>query len=247
MAIPVAANAQGASPLRTNDPGTPGSGNWEINLGVMPVLRQHQDVFQIPQVDINFGLGDRVQLTYEIPFVLQNESGQPIQIGWNNGFVGLKSRFVDDKNGWSASTFPQLEPSGLRASTRTGIAAGGTRFLLAVEITKSVGPVTLEFEIGHYFPWHSHGGRIIGFAAGHRWTPKLNILGEIYNDYAMGTLPHDTPFDAGGQYGFPTGLILLFTAGRSFSGNSSGQPEFMGHVGVQILLGKCGKKPHAEQ
>jgi hypothetical protein len=93
MAIPVAANAQGAPPLLTNDPGTPGSGNWEINLGVMPVLRQYQDVFQIPQVDINFGLGDRVQLTYEIPFVLQNESGQPIQTGWSNGFVGLKWRF----------------------------------------------------------------------------------------------------------------------------------------------------------
>lgn len=81
LAIPAIACAQGAPPLLTNDTGTPGNGNWEINLGVMPILRQHQDVFQVPQIDINFGLGNRVQLTYEIPFVLQNATGEPTQTG----------------------------------------------------------------------------------------------------------------------------------------------------------------------
>jgi hypothetical protein len=247
FAAPAAAHAQGATPLLTNDPGTPGNGNWEINLGVMPVLRQHQDVFQVPQIDINFGLGDRVQLTYEIPFVLQTEPGQPSQTGWNNAFVGLKWRFLDDKKGWSASIFPQLEPPGLGASVKTGIAESGTKLLLPVEISKSVGPVNLGFEAGYFVLWHSHGERIIGFAAGHDVTPKLNILGEVYNDRAMGALPHDTTFDAGCKYEFHKGLLLMFMAGRTFSGNSSGQPEFMGYVGVQILLDKYGKELHSDQ
>ena len=96
----------------TNDPGTPGNGNWEINLGVLPVLRQHQNSFQVPQIDLNFGLGNRIQLTYEIPFVLQTEPGEPNQTGWSNAFVGLKWRFLDNKSGWSASIFPPLEPPG---------------------------------------------------------------------------------------------------------------------------------------
>ncbi len=231
----------------TNDPGTPGNGNWEINLGVLAVLCQHQNSFQVPQIDLNFGLGDRIQLTYEIPFVLQTEPGEPTQAGWSNGFVGLKWRFLDNKSGWSASIFPQLEPPGLGAFIRTGIASSGTRLLFPAEITKSVGPLNLEFEAGYYFPWRSHGERIVGFGVGHQLTPKLNILGEIYNDYAMGALPHDTTFDAGGQYRFHKGLILLFTAGRTFSENSSGQPEFMGYIGVQILLDKYGKELHSDE
>jgi hypothetical protein len=247
LAIPTVVHAQGTPPLLTNDPGTPGNGNWEINLGVMQTLRQNQDVFQLPQIDVNFGLGDRIQLTYEIPFVLQNVTGQPTQTGWSNNTFGLKWRFVDDKAGWNVSTFPQLEPPGLGASIKTGIAASGTRLLLPIEITKSVGPINLGFEAGYFVPWHSHGERIIGFSAGHDLTPKLNILGEVYNDRVMGALPHDTTFDAGGKYEFHKGLFLMFMAGRSFSGNSSGQPEFMGYIGVQILLSKYGKELQSDQ
>jgi hypothetical protein len=246
LAVPSGARAQGGPPLLTNDPGTPGNGDWEINLGVMQVLRQHQDVLQIPQIDLNFGLGDRIQLTYEVPYVLQREPGQPVQTGWGNAFPGVKWRFLDNKGGWNASIFPQLEPPGLGAAIKPGIATSGTRFLLPVEVTKTVGPVNLDFEAGYYFPWHSRQERIIGFAAGHQVTPKLEIVGEFYNDYAMGALPHDTTFDAGGRYKFHKGLLLLFMAGRSLSGNSSGQPEFMGYVGVQFLLEKYGKELQAD-
>lgn len=107
--------------------------------------------------------------------------------------------------------------------------------------------MNLGFEAGYFVPWHSHGKRIIGFFVGHDVTSKLNILGEVYNDRVMGALPHDTTFDAGGHYEFHRGLILLFTAGRSFGSNSTGQPEFTGYIGVQILLDKYGKALHSEQ
>jgi hypothetical protein len=60
-----AAFAQGGPPYYTNDPGTPGNHNWEINLGYMPFLYTDQSVSHIPDVDINYGLGDRIQLTFE--------------------------------------------------------------------------------------------------------------------------------------------------------------------------------------
>jgi hypothetical protein len=234
--------AQGAPPLLTNDPDTPGNGNWEINLGFLPVLRESPNVYHTPQIDINFGLGDRIQLTYEIPYVFQTESGQPTRTGWSNAFPGLKFRFLNDEHGWNASLFPQLEPGGLSVSVRSRIAERGARLLLTAEITKSAGPVNFRFEAGYYVPWHSHEERIVEFTLGHDLTPKLNILGEIYNDRAMGTLPQDTTFDAGGQYRFHKGLVVLFAAGRSFSGNATGQPEFTGYLGMQILLQKFGEE-----
>jgi hypothetical protein len=53
--------AQGGPPYHTNDPGTPGNLNWEINIGYMPFYYSNQSVSHTPDVDINFGLGDRVQ------------------------------------------------------------------------------------------------------------------------------------------------------------------------------------------
>jgi hypothetical protein len=36
-------------------------------------------------------------------------------------------------------------------------------------------------------------------------------------------------------------------AGRSFSGNASGQPNFLAYVGVQILLERNGLALHSEE
>ncbi|MGA8144244.1 MAG: hypothetical protein WB987_10180 [Candidatus Acidiferrales bacterium] len=242
LLTPLALRAQGGPPLLTNDAGTPGNGNWEINLGVMPILRHNQNLYQVPQFDVNFGLGDRIQLTYEVPFVLQTNSEHSSQIGWSNALAGAKWRFYEnDKSGWAISTFPQFEVAGPSGSVKNGVADGSTRFLLPVEITKTFSKISLDFEAGYFFAWDSHPERILGFAASRQFTPRLELIGEIYNDRAMGALPHDTTFDAGGRYRLGKGFILLFMAGRSFSSNTSGQPNFMSYLGLQILLKDYGK------
>jgi hypothetical protein len=238
--------AQGGPPLLTNDPGTPGPHQWEINLAVMPVLSQHVHDFQAPQLDFNYGVGPAIQLTFEVPYVLQTVP-QPFNNGWSNAFPGVKWRFIDNKKGWNVSIFPQFELSGTTGSIRNGIAQNGTRFLMPMEIQKNVGPLELDFEAGYYFPIHGHQERIIGFAMGHNFTKKLEAIGEIYNDRAMGGDPHDTTWDLGTRYGFHKGMVFLFMAGRSFSGNASGQPNFLAYIGVQFLLEKDGLALHAEE
>ena len=243
---PSLTHAQGGPPLLTNDPGTPGAKNWEINLAVMPVLAQNAHDFQLPQLDFNYGVGSTIQLTFEVPYVLQTLP-KPVTSGWSNSFPGVKWRFIDNKKGWNVSIFPQMELNGPLSARRSGIAENATRFLLPVEVQRNVGPLELDAEAGYYFPIHGHQERIIGLAVGHNFTKKAELIGEIYNDRAMGALPHDTTWDLGGRYGFHKGLIFLFMAGRSFSGNSSGQPNFLAYIGVQILLEKNGLALHAEE
>jgi hypothetical protein len=242
LLLPYASHAQGGPPYLTNDPGTPGNANWEINIGSMQTIGRGLRSYQVPQIDLNFGLGDRIQLTYEVPYVLQYSPGQPLQTGWGNAYPGVKWRFFDQGEGaWQFSTFPQIETSGSMLAQKNGIAGKGPRFLLPFEVAKKVGPLDLDFEAGYYFPWHGPQERIIGFVAGRSVTRKLEIDGEIYNDRAMGALPHNTTFDFGGRYKIHGGFILLFMAGRSFNGNSGGQPEFMGYFGIQVLLSKYGR------
>jgi hypothetical protein len=212
----------------------------------MPVVRRDQQSYQLPQIDLNCGVGSRIQLTFEVPYILQNAPGQALVTGWANGSAAVKWRFVDGKDGWNVSMFPQIEIKGRSSSVRNGIADRGPRFLLPFEIQRNVGPMDLDFEAGYYFPIHGHEERIIGFRAGHELNEKLEIGGEVYNDYAMGAPPHDTTWDLGFHYEFHKGLLLLFMAGRSFSGTASGQPNFLSYTGIQILLDHNGRHLHAD-
>jgi len=243
LCSPSTACAQAGPPYISNDPGTPGNANWEINLAAMPIISRGQKSYQVPQIDLNYGVGSRIQLTYEVPYIVQTSTQLPLETGWSNAYPGVKWRFFDrGEGGWQISTFPQIETGGSVLAQQKGIASIGPRFLLPVEVARKVGPLDVDFEAGYYFPWHGPHERIIGFVAGRSVTKRLELDTEFYNDRAMGALPHDTTFDFGGRYKLHRGFILLFMAGRSFSGNSSGQPEFMGYFGIQILLSKYGRK-----
>ena len=234
--------ADAGPPYITNDPGTPGNANWEINLAAMTTVSGGVTSLQLPQIDLNYGLGDRIQLTYEIPYVLESANGAPGASGWSNAFPGIKWRFLDQgEGGWQMSIFPQLETAAPAGAVGRGIAEEAPRLLAPVEVAKSVGPLDLDFEAGYYFPVHDHGleERILGFVAGHKFTPRLELDAELYNDHAMGGLPNYTTLDVGGRYRLGRGFILLFMAGRSIA-NSSGEVDFMSYLGVQILLSHYG-------
>ena len=144
------------------------------------------------------------------------------------------------------SVFPQVETGSSAAARQKGIASLGPRYLLPLQGSKKIGPIDTDFEVGYYFPSHGLQERILGFVAGRPLTPRFELYGEIYDDRAVGGPPHETTLDLGGRYKLHPGIIALFMAGRSVSGTSNGQPEFMGYFGVQILLSNYGRTLSAE-
>jgi hypothetical protein len=242
LGAPAFAYAQAGPPFLTNDPGTPGNANWEINIASAQSIGRSGAAYQLPQIDLNFGLGDRIQLTYEIPFVLQSGQGQPRQTGWGNGFPGVKWRFLDQgEGGWQLSLFPQMEANAPTSSVQKGIAVPASRILLPLQVTKRLGPVDVDFEAGYYVPKHGVNERIFGLVVGRAITDGFDLGLEIYNDRAVGAAPDETTLGAGGRYKLSRGLIALFMAGRSISGTSRGQPEFIGYMGIQVLLSDYGR------
>ena len=59
--------AQAGPPFRTDDPETPGNGHWEINIGFLGDRSPSDGDYQVPDLDLNYGWGDRIQLKYELP------------------------------------------------------------------------------------------------------------------------------------------------------------------------------------
>jgi hypothetical protein len=242
LQLPALARAQGGPPFLTNDPGTPGDANWEINVGSMQSVARGGSSYQVPQLDINLGLGDRIQLTYEIPYAQQADAGQPLHSGWGNAFTGVKWRFLDQgEQGWQVSAFPQIETGVSTHAQLTGIGIAGPRYLVPLEVARPLGPLQFNVEAGYYIPGSGPKERILGFVAGRSVTMRLELDAEIYDDRTYGTVSHATTFDVGGRYQLRPGIIALFLAGRSLDGIADRQPEFLGYLGVQILLSNYGR------
>jgi hypothetical protein len=100
------ARAQGGPPFRTDDPDTPGNKHWEINFGWIGDRSPEAGAYQVPDFDINYGLGDRLQLKYEIPIAIEETRalpatpGQPATQGQVIGgigesLLGIKWRFYE--------------------------------------------------------------------------------------------------------------------------------------------------------
>jgi hypothetical protein len=104
--VTIAANAQGGPPFRTDDPETPGNKHWEINFGWIGDRNPAAGAYQVPDFDINYGLGDRIQLKYEIPIAIEETrpqpatpgtSAEPGQVigGLGESLLGIKWRFYE--------------------------------------------------------------------------------------------------------------------------------------------------------
>jgi hypothetical protein len=161
------ARAQGGPPFFTTDPGTPGNGNWEINVGTMATRTADTTAYQLPQLDVNYGLGDRIQLSAQVPYVLQTSSGAPQQAGWGNALVGAKWRFID-QGGWELATFPQVQTAGSALVQRNGIAIDGPRLLLPLEVATRVGALDVNLEAGYYLPDKGPHESFVGARRGQR-------------------------------------------------------------------------------
>jgi len=242
VALSPPAAAQGGPPYYTNDPGTPGNLNWEINIGYMPFLYDGQSTSHVPDVDINFGVGDRIQLTYENAWLRvqrpssgTQSSGAEFGVGQSN--PGVKWRFYDaGESGLAVSVFPQLFLNNPNAAVRRGITPASQSFLLPFEFTRKFGPVDVDYEIGYQFVHKGPDGWLTGLVIGHDFTPKLEADVEFYSQGTFHPSGNQPTIDVGARYKIHSPVILLVMAGRSLEPARSNQSYFLGYFGLQFLL-----------
>src|SRR5580693_7294464 len=145
LLLTVAAHAQGGPPFRTDDPETPGNRHWEINFGWIGDRNPAAAYYQVPDFDINYGLGDRIQLKYELPISLYTNANNTTLGGLGESLLGIKWRYYehrlanpppgdeDKAVNFSLGTYPQLSLNNPTSAVRRGIVLPGPQFLLPLE------------------------------------------------------------------------------------------------------------------
>jgi hypothetical protein len=236
-ALSLPSAAQGGPPYYTNDPGTPGNLNWEINLGYEPFFFSDQSVSHTPDVDINFGVGNRIQLTYENAWLRVQNPSSATKFGLGQSNPGVKWRFYDrGETGLNVSIFPQLFLNNHNDAVRRGITSASESFLMPVEFSRKFGPVDVNWEVGYQFVHKGPDGWLTGLVIGHDFTAKLEGDVEFYSQGAFGTSQVQPSLDFGMRYKIHSPVILLLMAGRGLEPTRSNQSYFLGYFGLQFLL-----------
>jgi hypothetical protein len=251
------AHAQGGPPFITDDPGTPGNQHWEINLGWIGNHNPGQAYYQLPDIDMNYGWGDRLQLKYELPLAAATDAHNTTRAGLGESLLGVKWRPYehhrageprsDENMNFSLGTYPQASINNPTSAIRRGIVENGPQYYLPVEFTAKLGPMDFDGEVGRWIGNRhvpSRWGR--GLIAGHEFSERLELYGEIY-DLQDANRIGETPkqrsltLDLGGRQTLDRAghLRLLFMGGRAIQTvtRENSEPNWIAYVGVQILLG----------
>jgi len=235
--------AQGGPPFITDDPGTPGDGNWEINVAAYTERHPTERIYNAPILDVNYGWGSRIQLKYQVPYLVVGTDDGPTRSGLGKSLAGVKWRFYDnDEKGLQISTYPQLEFNNPTSSMERGLVDTGVRFFLPIEVTKKVGPFEINPEAGYWFASSKGAAWATGVVVARQVSKRLELDGELYATANTNGSDHWTTFDGGGRYKLQEHFVLLFMAGRGFRGPASGQPQLFGYLGVQFLFSTKHKK-----
>ena len=229
--------AQGGPPLITDDPGTPGDGNWEINVAFTAEKRRMQREYESPLLDINYGLGDRIQLKYEVPWLVLDERGQHTKTGLGNSAFGVKWRFFDQgSRAIDMSIYPQFEFNTSNSAEDRGLLDRGVEFVLPFQIEKSFGPISVNPEFGYTFREYNDNEWIYGLAVGYEVSSNLELLAEISGTTGQDFEDDELVFNLGARCELSETRTLLLSAGRSFRSSASGEPEFLLYTGLQFIF-----------
>ena len=231
--LPLAVLAQGGPPLVTDDPETPGAGKWEINHGIILQRTTGRLEVAAPDIDLNYGWGERIQLKLDIPWVFARESGEPWKSGLGKGDVGVKWRFIDeDDAGYSMSTYPQLTWNILPSSERRGITDGTREFLLPIEWSKKVGNVGLDAEVGRNFVHNGKNEWVAGVIVAPKCSENVECLVEVHEVFTRHE--HTTLANLGLRWKLGESMSLLAAVGREF-GTNDDQRRALVYIGLQVL------------
>ena len=227
--------AMGSPPLMTDDTGTAAGRHWEYNLGLFSTERRPGSrLTEGPVLDVNYGLGDRVHLNYELPYRQLSEDGVPAQSGPGNSAFGVKWRFFDaGERGLSVAVFPKVEFNnpGSSAADR-GLVERGTHYLLPLLFQRAVGPLILVGKIGREF---GAGGDswAYGVSAGHQVTDKMEVGVELAGGAGVGFHRSQLATNLGATVEVNQRCTLMFSVGRELHNHAEPRASLLAYAGLQ--------------
>lgn len=218
--------------MATDDPGTPGDGHWEINLGAVGTHTRNAWEVEVPDADINYGLGERIQLNLDLPWSYTNADHR-----WRSGVgdtsIAVKWRFLDagETGGLELSTYPRYQTSLSSYSERIGVASPDAELFVPIEAAAKIRGVDVAADFGRHFVEHEGSYWSAGIVAGHA-CGAVECLAEIHREWRPDGA--QTLLNLGLRWKLNDTLTVLGAAGREFGHANDEQVRALLYLGLQI-------------
>jgi hypothetical protein len=237
--------AQGGPPMLTDDPGTPGPGRWELNFSTIFQRTPGVSDIDLPYLDLNYGVGERLQITGQFFWDTERISGGTTVSGVGASVLGVKWRFFDDGDGTlQISTFPQatfLNPGS--DVDRRGLASADPGLLLPVELEKDLGPVSADLEFGRLLAPQGRGdllgvggGWIAGLALGRDVVHGVELDAEVHVDTGPDSRQAEWVTAVGTRIDTSKNATLLLSIGRDIRNTLSARTTLLVYAGLQVRI-----------
>ena len=219
----------------TDDPGTPGNGKWENNFAIAFEHRPGETASDVPAIDLNYGLGDHIQLTLQTALVLVRRSGHGLIDGIGGTEAAVKWRFLDEATGgFDVSMFPRVIFNVAQSSVRRGLAEDGTRFQIPLQAAKALGRLHVDAEFG---PRASTVGRsewLYGIVFGFEVAKSTMLMAELHDESRMNFTRDVLTLNFGLRHAFTENYVLIVSMGHEL--RSPDQPTaLIGYFGMQFV------------
>ena len=219
----------------TDDPGTPGPGKWENNIAIAFEHRPHETAYDLPAIDLNYGVGEHIQLTLQGGPVLLKRSGHGLIGGLGGTEAAVKWRFLDEeKSGFDASMFPRVIFNVVQSSVRRGLAEDGTRFQIPFQMAKTFGRWHADVEFGPRAITVGRSEWLYGIVCGFDVAKPTMLMAELHDELRMNFSRDVLTLNFGLRHEFTENYILIMSMGHEL--RSPDQPTaFIGYFGMQLV------------
>jgi hypothetical protein len=207
--------AAGGPPMMTDDPETPGNNNFEVNIAYTGDIRGNTRGYEQPLIDINYGVGENLQLKIESSYVSLFRDGEPHAEGIGNAKVGIKWRFYENDSGdLLISTYPQYTFVPIQKSYHNGVAEVDQALFLPIEISKKIGKLSVTGEFGYLAIKKSRNEVEYGAVVGYEVLEDIEILAELHNSSYVNGGNTTIIANGGLKYCMSPNYSFLFSIGR---------------------------------
>ncbi len=179
-------------PLNVDDPATPGCNRWEINVVADGDLSRDERTYELPLLDINYGIGDNLQLKYERPYSSTQTSEGARSAAVGDSKIGVKYNFFNDEaREIEVAIYPQVTLVNPPADAN-GSRKMQTLTTLPLLLTKTLGKVTQgDVNLTTNFAYtlskkpDTKDYLSVSVGIGMPITPRLSGMGEVVTDQAF--------------------------------------------------------------
>jgi hypothetical protein len=229
------AQAQGGPPMITDDPGTPGNRKWEINLAVAFEHRPSETAYDAPGIDLNYGVGENIQLTLQGGPVLLKRSGRGVIGGLGGTEAAVKWRYLDEEtSGFDASMFPRVIFNITQSSVRRGLAEDGTRFQIPFQVAKTFGRFHADAEFGALMSNRGRSEWLYGIVGGMELAKTTMVMAELRGTSRTNFNRDVLIVNVGLRHQLTEARILIASLGHAIREPDQAR-AFIGYLGVQLL------------